>query len=668
MNHTNKHHAVEWRDGQPYSTRFEDVYFSRESGLDETRHVFLRHNQLQQRWASLSHHRFTIAETGFGTGLNFLCAWQLWRKTAPRDARLHFISVERYPLTHGEMEQALALWPELTGEVHELLAQYRMLSPGWHRLWFDEGKVCLTLIIGDALECLPLVHAQVDAWFLDGFAPARNPEMWQPALFDQMARLSSRDATFATFTSAGAVKRGLQQAGFEVQKVAGYGRKREMLCGEYRPTNNDRHQEVAFVGAKASHAAVKTVKVMPDIMDAEAPHAVVIGAGIAGTSSAYALASRGWQVTLIDRHGAIAREASGNPLGVIYPRLAGQDIVLGRLALHGYLNTLRLLQRLAMDKEQHSACGLLQTAFDARELARCQAIAQRGLPADIVRYVDAHEASAIAGMPVHHPALYFPDAGWVDPVSLCRTLASHPGISLTHADIARLVRNDDQWEIWASDGRIATAPIVIVAGANQAASFDQTRHLPLEPVRGQITFVDATAGSERLMTVLCSDGYVSPSHQGRHFIGATFAANDTTLDLRNDDHQSNLAMLRRLCPALHESIDATQPAGRAALRCATPDYLPMTGPVLDAAALRAKPPRHTADPATLPWLEGLYINTGHGSKGLINAPLCAEMLASAICGEPAPVDTKLLAALDPNRFLLRKMGLKRLVVGLAGQP
>jgi tRNA 5-methylaminomethyl-2-thiouridine biosynthesis bifunctional protein len=646
--------TLRWQDGQPFSEHFGDVYFSRDSGLDETRHVFLQHNRLRERWASLSQPHFTIAETGFGTGLNFLCAWQLWRETAPASASLHFVSLERYPLTPDDLQRALALWPSLAHETGQLLAQYNLLSPGWHRLHFDGGRVCLTLVIGDALICLPQMHASVDAWFLDGFAPARNPEMWQQTVFDQMARLSHRHTTFATFTSAGIVKRGLQQAGFTVHKTAGFGKKREMLCGEL---------------GSATSRTTDTRTVSPDISSAKPPQAIVIGGGIAGTASAHALASRGWQVTLIERHRAIAQEASGNPLGVLYPRLAGQDIALSRLALHGYLHTLRLIGRLGLTDRQYARCGLLQTAFDARELARCEAVSARGLPHYLVRLVSAVEASEIAGTPLQHPSLYFPGAGWVDPVAFCQALASHPGIRLlTHQQAITLRQTADGWQVWDTSEPLAAAPVVIVAGANETCAFEQTSHLPMEPVRGQLTFVDATAASKRLKTVLCSDGYVSPAHDGRHVIGATFSANDTSLDVRERDHAENLAMLRRLCPELFDDWDVRRLAGRAALRCATPDYLPMAGPVLDSAALLAQPPRHTADPASLPWLSGLYVNTGHGSKGLINAPLCAEMLASALCDTPAPVDRKLLAALDPNRFLLRKMGLKRLVSGLSARP
>ena len=640
----NSEATLDWQDGQPISKIYGDVYFSRESGLQETQHVFLTQNHLRERWQALADERFTIAETGFGTGLNFLCAWQLWNETASHSANMHFISTEKYPLSHADLTQALDLWPQLANLRDQLLAQYQVLTPGWHRLVFEHGRVTLTLIIGDARETLPQLRACVDAWFLDGFAPAKNPEMWQQALFDNMARLAHAATTFATFTSAGEVRRGLQAAGFEVKKVAGFGRKREMLTGRY---------------------AGERVKSAPILSQ----QAIVIGGGIAGTASSRALASRGWQVTLIERHPALAQEASGNPLGVLYPRLAGQDMALSRLALHGYLHTTRLLQQLNLDAHDYDACGLLQLAFDAQELARCKAIAARNLLPELLRYVDADEASRLAGVALTHEGLYFPSAGWVNPPALCNVLADHENITVMPSVTAlRLQRDGEQWQVWDEKRLLAQAPVVILASANDTVNFEQSMHLPLEPVRGQISMLPANADSRNLKMVVCTDGYVSPAVAEIHSVGATFSPNDISSDIRQSDHAANLAMLRRMSPELYKSLSQQPVSGRVALRCATPDYLPMAGPLLDSTALSANPPRYNADPATLPWLAGLYVNTGHGSKGLINAPLCAEMIACAINGEPAPVDIILLAALDPNRFMLRKLGLKRLVQGLAAYP
>ena len=647
---TKQHATLDWATGLPYSTQFEDIYFSTDSGLEETRYVFLKQNQLPERWQQPDLCQFTIAETGFGTGLNFLCAWQLWNALAPDKARLHFISTEKYPLTPQDMTTALALWPELADLSTQLSAQYQHLSTGWHKLMFDQGRVTLTLLIGDANDTLPQLHALVDAWFLDGFAPSKNPEMWQPGLFSAMARLSHPRTTFATFTSAGMVKRGLQASGFHVNKVAGFGRKREMLSGH-------------FVAGESQHAISQAARVLPNNIGNQLPNMIVIGGGIAGASTSRAFAERGWQVTLIERHAELAQEASGNPVGVIYPRLAGSDAALGRIALNGYLHLLRLLTKLKLDSDDFDLCGVLQLAFNSREVTRCEGIIAQNFPDELVHWVDAEQASNIAGIKLSHGGLHFPSAGWVKPRALCIALANHPNITLQSSSAAlKLQREGELWQVLDAHGVIAQAPYVVMASANDTMQFAQSAHCELEPVRGQITLLPASAESEALRTVVCTEGYISPASQGVHCIGATFSPNDTSLDVRDSDHEANIAMLNKLAPALKlNSTDKLQ--GRVSLRCTTSDYLPMAGPLLNSELLTSNPPRHNADPASLPWLEGLYVNVGHGSKGLINAPLCAEIIASALCGEPSPVDAKLLAALDPNRVLLRKMGLKRLALG-----
>jgi len=627
-----------------------DVYFSRESGIAETRHVFLQHNRLAERWRNLSGKLFTIAETGFGTGLNFLCAWQLWNECAPQDARLHFVSTEKYQLSHDDLAKALALWPELAPFSAQLLDQYRWLAPGWHRMEFDHGRVTLTLLLGDARATLPELRASVDAWFLDGFAPAKNPEMWHPEMFAQTARLAALGCTFATFTSAGAVRRGLEAVGFTVEKVAGFGSKREMLRGEL----SSRHSGVGWNPAQEKHA-------------------IVIGGGIAGTASAWSLARRGWQVTLIERHDTLAQEASGNAQGVLYPRLSGHDIPLSRVAQLGFLTTLRLLQQLLRKGKDWDDCGLLQQAFNAREAKRCAEVLARELPQDLVRAVDAAEAGELAGLAMPHGGLWFASGGWVHPPALCRALAAQPGITIQAATQAlRLLRGEHGWQVWGETACLAEAPVVIVCAANDSAGFAQTAHLPLEPVRGQITQLAATDASSRLKAVICTEGYISPARDGSHCAGATFAPEEKSLELRAADHTQNLATLKQLSPALYQTLgadalDASRLAGRASLRSVAPDYLPMAGQMLDAEGLTRDYSTGSQRSAEhLPWLDGLYVNTAHGSKGMLTAPLCAELIAAMLENEPLPMDAKLARSLDPNRFLLRQHGLKRLVGAAIG--
>jgi len=263
--------------GQPLSRQFGDVYFSNENGLAETRYVFLDNNELPARFAALTDgEHLSIGETGFGSGLNFLCAWQLFERVAPAGARLHFVSVEKYPFSRADLQRALALWPELAPYAQALLQQYVALHPGFQRLSFAEGRVVLTLLVGDALELLPQLDARIDAWFLDGFAPAKNPDMWAPDLFAELTRLSAPAATFGTFSSAGLVRRGLKEAGFSVKRVPGLGKKWEVLKGQ-------------FLGEPNSRSSPWFAR--PPVLSGER-HALVIGAGLAGAARRRAAAQR----------------------------------------------------------------------------------------------------------------------------------------------------------------------------------------------------------------------------------------------------------------------------------------------------------------------------------------------------------------------------------------
>lgn len=633
--------SLDWRNGQPYSTRFEDVYFSTsadnpQQGLLETEYVFLKHNQLPERWQHLSEPTFTIAETGFGTGLNFLSACKLWLKMTPESARLHFISTEKYPLTLAQMQQAHAIWQDLSVISQAFLSQYTSLPDGVHRFSLCSGRIQLTLHIGDIQTTIPNLRTQVDAWFLDGFAPAKNPDMWQPALFTHMARLSHNKTTFATFTSAGVVRRALLTHGFAVHKAPGYGKKREMLHGHFVSENT--HKKKSQLNS-----------------------VIVIGGGIAGCAIAHALATRGVNVRLLERHAAVAQEASGNPIGVLYPRLAGHANHADAMAMSSYLYTLHLIKQLALDHTQFGPCGLLQLAFNARETARIEGIAMRKLDEEIVRYVNKQEASDLAGLPLLHDGLYFPDAGWVNPQAFCQALVQHPNITvLNHVQVTQLSKMPEGWQVNTEQGEHWVADAVVIANANDVLQLAHSSHLPVSAVRGQMTSVKATAKSAMLNTLICTEGYLTPAIDNTHCLGATFDPRDTSLEVRDEDNLSNLQILTQMSPDLTE-LKIQSHAGRAALRCSTPDYLPLAGKLLDAVKLTASPPKHKTPTHALPWHEGLYVNIGHGTKGLTTAPLCAELLASMMLDDPLPIESSLAQALDPNRFLLKSLGLKRLV-------
>ncbi|RMO72172.1 bifunctional tRNA (5-methylaminomethyl-2-thiouridine)(34)-methyltransferase MnmD/FAD-dependent 5-carboxymethylaminomethyl-2-thiouridine(34) oxidoreductase MnmC [Pseudomonas syringae group genomosp. 3] len=648
-----RHALIDWDEhGNPRSRDFSDVYFSTESGLDETRHVFLVQNDLRQRFTELpTGKRLIIGETGFGTGLNFLCAWQLFDECAPVGARLHFVSVEKYPLSQGDLQRALVLWPELSRFADQLLDQYVAIHEGFQRLVFDNGRVTLTLLIGDALQMLPQLDGQIDAWFLDGFAPAKNPDMWTPELFAELARLSTPGTTIGTFTSTGWVRRSLNAAGFKMKRVPGIGHKWEVLRGAF----------VAWPEGVAPVPAAKPWFARPTLLAGERK-ALVIGAGLAGCATAQSLAQRGWQVSLLERHAAPAQEASGNPQGVLYLKLSAHGTALSQLILSGFGHTRRQLERLQRGVEW-DACGVLQLTFDDKEAQRQKQLAE-AFPESLLHLLDQPAAEVQSGIALNSGGLFYPEGGWVHPPALCHAQIQHANIRLiAHHQALELRRVDDQWQVWSDAQLIDSAPVVVLAGAADIKQFSQSAELPLKRIRGQITSLPQTGASAALRTVVCAEGYVAPARLGEHTLGASFDFNSVDLTPNVADHLGNLALLQEISADLASRLEAAarppeQLQGRAAFRCTSPDYLPIVGPLADreafvqAYAALGKDARQVPD-ITCPWLDGLYVNSGHGSRGLITAPLCAELIAAWLDNEPLPLPRSVAEACHPNRFALR---------------
>ncbi|WP_454564585.1 bifunctional tRNA (5-methylaminomethyl-2-thiouridine)(34)-methyltransferase MnmD/FAD-dependent 5-carboxymethylaminomethyl-2-thiouridine(34) oxidoreductase MnmC [Pseudomonas sp. AIG] len=649
------HAQLDWDDqGRPRSRVFDDVYFSDKSGLDETRYVFLEQNRLAERFAALpAGGRLVIGETGFGTGLNFLCAWQLFEQHAVAGARLHFVSVEKYPLSPADLQRALALWPELKPLADQLLTHYVAIHQGFQRITLANGRVTLTLLIGDALEQLPQLDAQIDAWFLDGFAPAKNPDMWTAELFVELARLAAPGSTISTFTSTGWVRRLLNAAGFKMKRTPGIGHKWEILRGEF----------LGWPQEVAPPAPEKPWFARPAPVTGER-RALVIGAGLAGCATASSLAARGWHVSLLERHDAVAQEASGNPQGVLYLKLSAHGTALSQLIVSGFGYTRRLLETLQRGTDW-DGCGVLQLAFNAKEAERHAQLAE-AFPEDLLQWLDQPEAQARAGVGVSHGGLYYPEGGWVHPPALCQAQAAQPNIELlSHCEALQLRKVDDQWQALDGDRVLASAPVVVLAGAAEIKRFAQSAELPLKRIRGQITRLAATADSQTLATVVCAEGYVAPARLGEHTLGASFDFNSDDLTPTTAEHQGNLAMLEEISSDLVARLNIREQAieslqGRAAFRCTSPDYLPIVGPLadrqafLDAYAVLSKDARQTPDIAC-PWLDGLYVNSGHGSRGLITAPLSGELLAAWLDNEPLPLPRSVAEACHPNRFALRRL-------------
>ena len=407
--------------------------------------------------------------------------------------------------------------------------------------------------------------------------------------------------------------------------------------------------------------------------------AIVIGGGIAGCSTAYALAKRGIAVTLIDRHTQLAQEASGNPLAMLYPKLSIKPNLQNLITTHGFYFTLKLLQQLANHEHFFNACGQIQLAFNTTEKAKQDELCKKDYwykNTDFFKLIDNVEASEIAGIALKTGGIFLPHAGWINPQLLCAALSNHALINLQTAQHVLAItpeqtgwRGDGtnswpiNWKVQLQEGEIQ-AEHVIICNANDIKQFNFCQSAMVTPVRGQIDFFAPNAASAHLKTIICSDHYLSPAVDGMHSIGTSYAPNDTNAAISAFDTQSNLNALRTISPEIYAEIKLSDVQSRVSWRSQTLDYRPLAGQLLDVAKIRANPPRYNANPVDLPWLRGLYVNAGHGSKGMITAPLCGELVANLITNMPLPMDGKLASSINPSRFLLRELGLKQLAASL----
>lgn len=629
---------LEFRDGVPFSTRFDDVYHSAQGALGQARHVFLSGNDLPARWAA--RRMFTVVETGFGVASNFLATWQAWRLAPGACRRLHFVSIEKHPFVASDWRR-LAASMSADSPLAPLAAQLALAWPvtvaGLHRLEFEAGAVVLTLALGDVEDVLPKLVASADAFFLDGFSPAKNPAMWSDAMLRSIARLAAQDATCATYTVAGAVRRGLQNAGFEVWRAPGFSGKREMLLGRFKP----RWRVRRYLPPVPAHAPRRD--------------ALVIGAGLAGCSVAERLAARGWRVTLLEQARTLASAASGNPAGVFHPLLSRSETPASRLARTGFLYAAHawraLEERLGVSLLPAQPGLVQQTTEDWSPI-----LSRLGWPAELVRALDARQAREQCGMDVGQ-ACFFPDGGWLEPAALCQALLAAAAGALLETRfgvrVESLLHRDDRWQALDGEGRrIAEADIAVLANSGQVLDLLPPSAIQLEPVRGQLSYLPSQSVPSLRLPVI-GDGYLSPCANGL-VLGASFRPGVTALEPSLLEHEENLSRLTRLAPShgAVPALDALQ--GRVAIRCATRDHLPCVGAMVDEAAIAADPQRFAnAQLRALPRRPGLYGAFAYGSRGLVWAGIAAETLASLADGEPLPIERDLAEAIDPGRFVLR---------------
>lgn len=618
---------LNWVDGAPESRDFGDVYFSRDNGLEETRYVFLGHNQLEDRFRAIGQGgHFVIAESGFGTGLNFLAAWQCWRQANPAaDSVLHFVSVERFPLTPEDLQRAHQLWPELAELAGELQAAYPELTAGVHRIVLEGGRVRLTLFFGDALDGWKELEFVADAWFLDGFAPSLNPELWVDEVVDAVSQHSHPGTTVATFTAVGRVRRALITAGFEMAKVPGYGRKREMLAGTFRPRGADQTTPECGHNGPAVARPPRS--------------ALVIGAGMAGSLLARNLAERGFRVTVVDSAAVPGSGASGNLQGALYVKLGVDYSPQTRLALSALLYAQRFYP--ALEGDAWFPTGVLQIAYSEAEHRRQQKfLASNDYPASIVRPVSPKEASNLSGIEIGQAGLWFARSGWLKPPVLCQRMLQHPGITTRFGfEVAGRRYQDGYWQITSGQGETLSADTLVLCAGHRIPELLPQGLYRFKPIRGQVTLLSQETINQP-SCVICGNRYLNPADNGQCLTGASFDLRDSNPKLTTASHRENLDELAGMLPGIFRAPPiATEPlAGRVGFRCTTHDYQPVAGPL------------DTDDSDNS---QAAYLLTGLGSKGLTYGPLLAEYLADVMTGQPRALPLSLSRRLRAERCRLQ---------------
>lgn len=631
---------IEWNEQVPVSRHYDDIYFSTEDGIAETEYVFLKQNGLPEAWANRDD--FTILETGFGTGLNFYCALDMWFKTAKEDACLSYISVEKYPLTKDDLERQKKIWPQFNDVIQQLLDVYPPMLSGFHSCSLYNGRVKLLLLFGDATEQLSQLMAPVDVCFLDGFAPSKNQSMWTLDLFSQLARLVKVGGTLSTFTAVGDVRRGLQQVGFEMKKADAFGKKRHMLIGTMLQPSSQKLLKPWY--------QIPAYKV-------ENKEVVVIGAGIAGLTTAIALLDAGWQVTVIEQSDSVASCASGNMAGVVMPRLDKQQSADARFFWQAFFLAVRKItqfESMGLDTGWQQT-GVLQLAGDPASYLT-------HWPDGLMTAVKQEDTKALAGVEVSSDALWLEESGFIRPQVFCTSLFKQYKDKIKfifNTQVTELKRQSKDWLVETTSGSFNTA-MVAICNAESANQFEQTKHLGLQPVRGQLSYLKSEL-TAKVRTIICDKGHVIPVDDEQLLIGATFSRDDLGRELRDEDHAFNLSQLNR---CLHESerlsdITDIPVDGRASIRAVASDRLPLVGAVPDEAFYQqqysdlSKGKRASSYQQAV-YHDGLFINAGHGSRGFTSSFLSADIIAALASNRAIPVDAAIFERLHPARFEIKR--------------
>lgn len=623
---------------QPHSIQYDDVYFNDQGGLEESRFVFIKHNKLFERWQEkINQNSFTIGETGFGTGINLLTTLHAWQTTKEKPQKLHFISCEKYPLSYQDMVDAHACFPELQSFSQLLLAIWQEFNDvfrcGFHTFQLMDN-VILTLAIGDATDCLTQLNACIDAWFLDGFSPKNNPEMWHQDLFSEVNRLSRTGTTLSTFTAASQVSKTLNNAGFKVIKKPGFGKKREMITAvfmQHKDATTNEHQWYPTPKANTQNQSV-----------------TILGGGIAGMCLSHYFKKAGYHVTVVDQNPKPMQVASGNHMAMVMPLVTARQSPESIFYLRAFETALNFYH-----SDEYQAIGVEQILHQNKHKKWAKTIQQAGLPKTLLDFTSGSNAA------------YYPKAGYVQTDLLSQRLRTTVDQWLATEVNQLLFTEKNKWLLLNQDREaFHSTDLLIIANGIKAQQLMNSNDLYLTAKHGMTTTIKAEI-NKSLKHIKLAEGYVIPNQNHNQWLcGATFDHLEpeqwyTPAQLHQNHWQRN----HLLCHGLNIFDDFNKSqviSGHAAIRATTPDHLPICGPIIDQTKFKSdyndlNHGRHWQKYPPAKTSSNLYILNGLGSRGFTSAPLLAQYLCAMIVGEPLPLEIDLCKIIHPNRFLYRDL-------------
>lgn len=594
---------VRLEDGVLISDAYDDIYFDRTDGLAETEYVFLQGTDLARLLRGRDH--IVLAETGFGTGLNLLAACALRDKIAP-NCQIDFISFEACPLTAEMIAHAHQPYETVIEASGNLCANLPPRWPGYHKTILDGGRTHLHLYYGEASAHLPSCDFKADIWFLDGFNPAKNPSLWHQDLFKEIYRCSANDARLATFTAASFVRRGLEAAGFDVQKRPGFGKKREMITAQ------------------------KTAAMRPDRASFKDRTAIIIGGGIAGASLAHALLLRGITPTILEKGPQLASGASGNGAAMQSARLRVFNDAPSRLSVA----CLSYASRLAEQAGVVAHRGAITLNNRDKDQKRLDKLAASGWPDDLFQSFDNAQASELIGIKTDRAGDYQPASAVIKPALLTGYLANGAVIR-TNCDVQKITPHAKGHQVILSTGETIAADLVFIANGASLPDLLSTSDLPemtFQISAGQVSFWQAPTALSATPLGVNYGGYMTPVIEGLQYFGASFNR-DGQSSVTQEGHHHNIALL----PTEWQSFapDITQADGRLSYRLSTKDRMPVCG---------ALPTQKDSAP--------LYMMGALGARGMTNAPLLADMLVAQALDLPSGFDQEIKKALSPANNMI----------------